>query len=241
MQRAREAGVSGFVCIGSGRSLEEVTNAEKLASTHENMWAAIAIHPHDAAAMSDSDFNAIAELARTSKKIVCIGETGLDYYYDHSPRDMQKTVMTKFVGLARELRLPLSLHIRDAHEDALAILLSENAADVGGVVHCFTGDERDAERYLALGFYISFSGIVTFKSARPIQAAAKLVPANKILIETDCPYLAPVPMRGKRNEPAYLVHTARFVADLRGVPFDEFSRTTRENTQRLFGLGDSLQ
>jgi TatD DNase family protein len=190
--------------------------------------------------MDEPTFARIAELAR-HPRVCAIGETGLDYHYDHSPRDVQQAVFARFLRLAAEVNKPVTLHIRDAHEDARALWAAEVArapslTATGGVVHCFTGTPEDADAWLALGLHVSFSGIATFKSAVGIQEAARRVPAERILVETDCPYLAPIPHRGKRNEPAYVVHTAQRVADLRGVSLDELARQTTLNARRLFGL-----
>jgi TatD DNase family protein len=237
IERARQAGVTRLVCIGSGASLDEVRNAVALAESHPDLWAAVGIHPHDAARIPDGALGEIERLATSHPRVVAVGETGLDYHYDHSPPEAQKQALRDFAGIARRANKPLSLHIRDAHDDALAILTEAGSR---GVVHCFTGNLDEAKRWVALGFSISFSGIVTFKSAGTIREAAAWVPLDRLLVETDCPYLAPVPMRGKRNEPAYLVHTARFLADLRGVPLEALARATTENARSLFQLPFSL-
>jgi TatD DNase family protein len=236
IERARAAGVTRLVCIGSGAGLDEVTNAVGLAESHPNIWAAVGIHPHDAARIPDGALAEIERLATRHPRVVAVGETGLDYHYDHSPPEEQKETLRAFARIARRAKKPLSLHIRDAHDDALAILAEERAAEVGGVVHCFTGNLDEAKRWVALGFAISFSGVVTFKSAGAIREACAWVPADRVLLETDCPYLAPVPMRGKRNEPAFLVHTAKLVAETRGVDLDTLAGQTRENTARVFRL-----
>jgi TatD DNase family protein len=234
--RARSAGVVAFVCIGSGRSLDEVRNAVGLAETHADLWAGVGIHPHDVARMPPGALDEIERLAASHPRVVAVGETGLDFYYDHSPHEAQEEALRAFVGIARRTQKPLSLHIRDAHERAIAILTEERAGEVGGVVHCFTGTRADAERYVALGLHISFSGVVTFKSAAPIREAAAWVPADRLLLETDCPFLAPVPLRGKKNEPAYIVHTAHAVAAARGEAPEVLAEQASANTQRLFGL-----
>jgi TatD DNase family protein len=233
--RAREAGVGPLVCIGSGASLTEVDNAIAWAERDARIWAAIGIHPHDAGGMDEASFARIAELAR-HPRVVAIGETGLDYYYDHSPRDAQRAVFARFLRLAAEVKKPVTLHVRDAHEEARAVYAAEADRALGGIVHCFTGTPDDAEAWLALGLHISFSGILTFKSAAPIQAAAQLVPSDRILVETDCPYLAPIPHRGKRNEPGYVVHTAAKLAELRGVPVEQVAAQTTANAVRLLGI-----
>jgi len=167
---------------------------------------------------------------------VAIGETGLDYYYDHSPRQLQKDVFARFIDLARRVGKPVVCHIRDAHEDARRVLIEGRAAELGVVIHCFTGTPEDAAAYVAMGCHISFSGIATYKTAEPIRQAIALVPPDRILIETDCPYLAPVPKRGKRNEPSFLVHTAEVVAKAAGLSLEDLARYTVANTCSVFRL-----
>jgi TatD DNase family protein len=234
--RAREGGLVGLVCVGSGASLAEVENAVALAERHPDIWAAVGIHPHDVARLPADTLDEIERLATTHPRVVAVGETGLDYHYDHSPRPAQQDGLRAFIQIARRARKPLSLHIRDAHDDALRICAEERAAEVGGAVHCFTGTVEEAERWLALGFHLSFSGVVTFKSAEVLRQAAARAPAHRLLVETDCPFLAPVPLRGKRNEPAWVVHTARVVAAQRGVPLETFAAETTANARRLFRL-----
>jgi TatD DNase family protein len=237
LERARAAGVEAFVCVGSGASLAEVRNAVAMAEAHADIWAAVGIHPHDAARVPDEAWEEIERLATSHPRVVAVGETGLDYHYDHSPREVQQEAMRRFVGIGRRAKRPLSLHIRDAHDDARRICKEERADEVGGVVHCFTGDLRDAKAWVELGFHISLSGVVTFKSAEAIREAAAWVPLERLLVETDCPFLAPVPLRGKRNEPAYVSHTAAAVAALRGLSLDAFGEATTNNARALFRLG----
>ena len=233
IERARQAGVVAFVCVGSGAGLDEVRNAIGLAETHEDIWAAVGIHPHDAARVPDGALAEIERLAATHPRVVAVGETGLDYYYKHSPPEAQQQSLRAFCAISRNTKKPLSFHIRDAHDDAQRILEEEGAR---GVIHCFTGNLADAQRYVELGLSISFSGIVTFKTAGAIREAASWLPLDRMMIETDCPYLAPMPLRGKRNEPAYVVHTARFLAELRGISLDELASVTAANARRLFNL-----
>lgn len=236
LARARAAGVEAFVCVGSGRSLDEVRNAVAMAEAHADVWAAVGIHPHDAARVPAGAYDEIERLAASHPRVVAVGETGLDYHYEHSPVVDQQEALRRFIAIARATRKPLSLHIRDAHADAARILAEERAADVGGVIHCFTGDRRDAQAYVALGFHLSLSGVVTFKSAEPIRQAAAWAPLDRLLVETDCPFLAPVPLRGKRNEPAYLPHTAVALATLRGIDVDALGEATTRNCRALFAL-----
>lgn len=236
LDRARAAGVEAFVCIGSGAGLDEVRNAVAMAEAHPDVWAAVGIHPHDAARIPAGALDEIERLATAHPRVVAVGETGLDYHYDHSPRPAQQEALRRFVHIARRARRPLSLHIRDAHADALRIVREERGDEVGGVVHCFTGDLRDARAWVEIGFHLSLSGVVTFKSAAPIREAAAWAPLERLLVETDCPFLAPVPLRGKRNEPAYITHTAAAVAALRGLAAEDFAAATTRNCRALFGL-----
>ena len=235
LARARAAGVTAFVVVGTGDSLERIRRAVALAAAEPDVWAAIGVHPHDAARADESWWPVLGELAR-APRVVAIGETGLDFHYDHSPRPVQEASFRRHVQLAREVKKPVVCHVRDAHAESAAILRDESASEVGGIIHCFTGGPADAERYLALGMHISFSGIATFKTAGAIREAARLVPLDRVLLETDAPYLAPVPMRGKRNEPAFLPHTAQVIAQEKGVPLAELARATTENAHRLFQL-----
>lgn len=234
MRRARGAGVTRFACIGVG-GLDEAGSAVALARSEPDVVATVGVHPHDAAGADEALIEAIAALAR-EPKVVAVGEIGLDYHYDHSPRPVQQAVFRRFIALARELDKPVVIHTRSAPADTLAILREEQARDVGGIIHCFSEDRSFAERALDLGFDLSFSGIVTFKNARSIQDVAAWAPADRILIETDSPYLAPHPLRGKRCEPAFIVHTARKVAELRGIAYEELARITSDNALRRFRL-----
>jgi TatD DNase family protein len=202
----------------------------------------VATHPHDVAKMTP-DWWAVHERLARHPRVVAIGETGLDYYYDHSPRETQREVFARFIELAHAVNKPVVCHIRDAdsagggaHDDARAILVEGRAMELGVVIHCFTGTPDDARAYAALGCYVSFSGIVTYKTAQPIRDAVPLVPRDRLLIETDCPYLAPVPKRGKRNEPAFVVHTAEVVAGCRSMSFAELADVTARNACRVFRL-----
>lgn len=250
LARAHAAGVRQLVVIGSGQGAAEVRNSVGLARRHAALFAAVGIHPHDARTVIAPDapherttpgprgealWQEIADLAATEPRVVAVGETGLDYFYKHSPKDEQEALFRRTLRLSAAVGKPVILHIRDAHPDALRIV-REEGAPAGGVVHCFTAGPDEARAWLELGFYISLSGIVTFKTATSIQAAARMVPADRLLLETDCPYLAPTPHRGKRNEPAYLVHTATFVAGLRAVPLAQLAAETTAAARRLFRL-----
>ena len=235
LARARAAGVRRIVVIGAVGDPTSADRAVALAERDPDIWATVATHPHDVAQMTPDWWATHERLAR-HPRVVAIGETGLDYYYDHSPRQAQQDAFRRFVTLARAVGKPVVCHIRDAHDDARAILAETGAAEVGGVIHCFTGTPDDAAAYVALGFHVSFSGIATYKTAQPIRDAVRRVPLDRILIETDCPYLAPVPMRGRRNEPAYVVHTAQVVAESAGVSLAELARATVANTCAVFRI-----
>jgi len=233
LARARSAGVSGMLGISTKK--REWPEVIAIAEREPDVWATVGIHPHEADAHAGVDTTALVEVA-AHPKVIGIGETGLDYYYDHSDRAQQQRSFRSHVAAARETGLPLIVHTRDAEADTAAILRDEMGKGAfPGVIHCFTASRSFAEAALDLGFYISLSGIVTFKNARDLQETAKLIPDDRLLIETDAPFLAPVPVRGKTCEPAFVAHTARFVAELRGVGIDELVRTTADNFFVLFG------
>jgi len=233
LARARAAGVEAFVCVGVGGGLLAPREAAALAAAEPDVFATVGVHPHDVATMSDDDWPALEELARRPR-VVGIGETGLDYYYDHSPRELQQTAYRRFIAMARMARLPVVSHVRDAHADAAAILRDAQAGD--GVIHCFSGGVAEARAYLDLGQHLSFSGILTFKNAGNLREAAALPPLDRILIETDAPYLAPIPHRGRKNEPAFITETMAALASARGIPVAEVDAATTTNARRLFGL-----
>lgn len=231
--RARAAGVVGFVVVGVGEDLGPARAAVALAAAEpRSITAAVGVHPHDAKALDDGMMRELEALAATPE-VAFVGEIGLDYHYDHSPREVQREVFDRLVALALRLEKPIVVHTREAATDTLALLEASRARDVGGIIHCFSEDRPFAERALELGFYLSFSGIVSFKNARAVREVAAWAPLDRILVETDSPYLSPVPLRGKRCEPAYVVHTARAVAELRRMPLEELALATAENTRRL--------
>jgi TatD DNase family protein len=238
LTRARAAGVNTFVCIGSGEDLGSARRAVALAAVEPDVYAAVGVHPHDVSKMTEADWTELDALARAAR-VVGVGETGLDYHYDHSPRDQQQAAYARFVALARAVKRPVISHVRDAHDDALDILRAAGAAEVGGVIHCFTGGVAEARKYVDLGHHLSFSGILTFKNAQPIRDAAAFAPLDRILIETDAPFLAPIPHRGKKNEPAFITETLRVLAEVRGTDVATLEAATTENTRRLFGLATS--
>lgn len=234
LARAEEAGVHGFVVVGVGADLGPARAAVALARRlPSRIGAAVGVHPHDARTLDDAAYAELRELA-SSPEVAAVGEIGLDYHYDHSPRDVQRAAFARLVNLARELDKPIVVHTREAPSDTLAVLEAEGARDVGGVIHCFSEDRAFAEKALDLGFYISFSGIVTFKNAASVHEVARWAPLDRIVVETDSPYLAPVPLRGKPCEPAYVVHTARRVAELRGLTPEALAEATTKNAERLF-------
>ena len=237
--RARAAGVGAILNVGTGDPRSgSLERAVRVAEAYENVYAAAGVHPHDARLFDDAVGEQLRKLLAGSPRAVAWGEIGLDYHYDHSPRDVQREVFRRQLRLAHEAALPVVIHSREADEDTVEILAEGwQAAGRGGVMHCFGGGLRMAERVLELGFHVSFAGNVTFKKAEPLREAARLVPLDRLLVETDCPYLAPVPHRGRRNEPAFAADTARFVAELRGVSPEELGRVTTENFARLFGVG----
>ncbi|MEO8648752.1 MAG: TatD family hydrolase [Acidobacteriota bacterium] len=282
MRRAKEAGVVAMLNVGTGDPhSDDFSKAVAVAERYENVFAAVGVHPHDAKLYDDVAEQHLIDLAK-SEKVIAWGEIGLDYYYDHSPRDVQKEVFRRQIAVAKELGLPIIVHSRDSDEDTLTILADEfrnksslhcvgegrpskggtpnggsgatagpvNAghenitartafADEGvrppsGVMHCFGGKPEMAKELLDLGFLISFAGNVTFKKAENLREAAAVVPLDRLLVETDCPFLTPVPFRSKRNEPAYVVHTAKFLAEFYGVELDTLAAQTTLNFLDLF-------
>ena len=235
LARARAAGVQQMIVIGAVGDTSSAERSVALAERDPDVWATVATHPHDVEKMTPAWW-AVHERLASHPRVVAIGETGLDYYYDHSPRELQQEVFARFIQLAHRVGKPVVCHIRDAHDDARRILEAERAYELGVVIHCFTGTPDDAKAYAAAGAYVSFSGIITYKTAQPIRDAVAHVPHDRILIETDCPYLSPVPMRGKRNEPAFVVHTAAVVATAAGLEVADLARKTVANTQRVFRI-----
>lgn len=236
VSRAREAGVVSMLVVGTGDPhTEEIGRAVETAERYENVYASVGVHPHDAK-LYDVDAEAkLVALAKSSSKVVAWGEIGLDYYYDHSPREVQHSVFVRQLLIARELGLPVIIHSRDADDDTRGILSRECPYEgFRGVMHCFGGSAEMAKAMINLGFMISFAGNVTFKKAENLREAARVVPLESLLIETDCPFLAPEPLRGRRNEPAFVVRTAEFLADLYGVSLGELAAKTTQNFETLF-------
>ena len=232
LQRAWDAGVRRILTIGNGRGPDDMGCGIPIAAAHDWVWTSVGIHPHDAAKAEPRHFDQM-ELLAANPRVIAIGETGLDYHYDNSPRDVQREVFRQQLRVAKKLDLPVIVHTREADEDTEGIL--RDVSPPRGIIHCFTSGPRLAEVAIELGFHISFSGIVTFPKADDLSKIAQSVPEDRLLVETDCPYLSPVPNRGKRNEPSFVVDTARFVAALRNVGEAEFAATTSGNFKRLFG------
>ncbi len=233
LARARAAGVGGFLNISTRRS--EWDDVIAVAEREPDVWASVGIHPHEADAHSDLGESELMQAAE-HPRVVAIGETGLDYFYDHSDRATQQALLRVHIAVARETGLPLIVHTRDAEADTARILREEmEQGPYPGLIHCFTASADFARQMLDLGLTISLSGIVTFKNAKELQDIAKALPEDRLLVETDAPFLAPVPNRGKTCEPAFVSDTARFVAGLRGVEPSELAATTTRNFFRLFG------
>jgi TatD DNase family protein len=237
IQRALDAGVETIVCVGDGElAADSHAAAFRLAEQYPFIYTTVGVHPHEARLLDDEMYAKLQNLAQ-HPKVIAWGEIGLDYHYDNSPREVQRDAFRKQLRMARERRFPISIHTREAEADTLAILDEEwNDAGLGGVIHCFTGTRAFAEAVVEHNFLISFSGVVTFKKAEDLRETARALPIDKILIETDSPFLAPVPYRGRRNEPAYVVETARSIAELRGTTADQIGRETSANFNRLFKI-----
>ncbi|CAN7605121.1 TatD family hydrolase [Rossellomorea sp. LjRoot5] len=233
LSRAREAGVEKMVVVGFDRPT--INRAMELIGQYDFLYAAIGWHPVDAIDMNDEDLAWIEELSQ-HPKVVAIGEMGLDYHWDKSPKDVQKEVFRKQIQLAKKVKLPIVIHNREATQDIVDILREEGAEEVGGIMHCFSGSPEIAQECVEMNFYISLGGPLTFKNAKKPKDVAKEIPLEKLLIETDCPYLAPHPYRGKRNEPAYVKLVAEQIAELKEVPLEEVEKITTENAMKLFNI-----
>jgi TatD DNase family protein len=236
--RAREAGVRALLNVGTGDPRSgSLERAVAVAEKYEGVYAAVGVHPHDARLFDDEAERRLLSILRGGGRVVALGEIGLDFHYDNSPREVQREVFARQLRLAKDEDLPVIIHSREADEETVEILRAEmSGAKRGGIMHCFGGSRRMAEAVLGLGFMISFAGNVTFKKAEALREVARAVPLERLLVETDCPYLAPVPFRGRRNEPAFVVETARFIAGLRGLGHEEFGRVTSEKFARFFRL-----
>lgn len=235
LERAEQAGISKIVSVGAISTIETDRRTVQIAEAHPHIFAAIGIHPHDARDCTGERLGQLRDLAK-SPKVVAIGESGLDFFYKHSPIEAQEQSLREHLKLAAELGKPIVIHCRDAEDRLAAIVREEGLPAAGGVIHCFTGDSRAAETFLGLGFYISFSGILTFKSAGKVREAAQIVPPDRVMVETDAPYLAPEPYRGKRNEPAFVRRTLAVLAEVRHEDIENLAGLTAANSTRLFGL-----
>ena len=233
IRRAQDAGVGLLMTIGTGDGPPDLDAAVRLAEKYECVYATVGVHPHDASKAGDETLGRLEKLA-AHPKVLALGEMGLDFYYDNSPRDRQRGVFADQLQLARRLRKPVIIHTRDAWDETMGILEEHwSGPGLAGIMHCFSGGPAEARRCLALGFHLSFAGIVTYPKATAVQEAAKETPLDRILVETDAPYLAPIPHRGKRNEPAFVAETARKLAALRGAPVEQIAAATTANFRRL--------
>lgn len=235
IDRAGEAGVDKIIVVGGAGDMASNTAAVALADSWANLYATVGMHPHDAKHVGEEELRQLKELV-AHPKVIAVGETGLDYYYNHSPREVQREVFTQFIHLAGEKQLPLVVHERDGAQEAAELLREEGNGKVQGVIHCFTGDYDAARAYLDLGFYLSFTGIITFKNAGALREVVRIVPLDKMFVETDSPYLTPVPHRGKRNEPAYVRFVAASIASVKGLSIEEVARVTTNNVRTLFRI-----
>lgn len=233
LRRMAERGVTRYAVIGS--DMASSRHAADYAAHHSGCFAAVGIHPHEAKGYREGDLDTLAAWSK-EEKVVAIGEIGLDYYYDLSPRETQKEVCLRQMELAYNLHLPVVYHVRDAHQDMLDLMKARKGRLSGGIIHCFSGSWEIAREYLKLGFFISFAGPVTFKKAPKLQEAAVNVPFDRLLIETDSPYLAPEPVRGRRNEPDNVFHVAEKIAALRGVSLELLAEQTTRNAMSVYGI-----
>lgn len=232
--RARENGVKYINIVGFDD--KSIKRAIEIVDKYEEMYLTVGWHPVEAIDFNDDKYNMIKEIALTNDKVVAIGEIGLDYYWDKSPKDVQKEVFRRQIALAKEVNKPIVIHCRDAMGDVLDIIKEENAKEVGGIMHCFAGSVESMEIALKENFYISLGGPVTYKNAKTPKEVAKACPLDKLLIETDCPYLTPTPYRGKRNETSYVKYVAQEIADLREMSYDKLAEETFKNACRIFKL-----
>ncbi len=236
LDRAREQGVDTFINIGGGEGYEGNIKAIEIAELFPHVYATVGIHPHDASIVTDAMVEDLRKLTENSK-VVAIGEVGLDFFYNHSNPEVQEEAFRKMIHLAREVRLPLSIHVRDAYDRLYQIMEEEKAFECGGVIHCFSGDWEFAQKMMDQKFYLSFSGIITFKKSTDLREVVRKTPTEYILIETDSPYLTPEPFRGKKNEPAFVRKVAEKIAEIKGLSLDDVARVTTLNARRLFRLG----
>ena len=240
IKRAKEAGIEYIITVGCLRDKNDLERAVGLSVKYDFIRPAFGIHPHDAKDVSEDSLNTLRETA-IKCDVAAIGETGLDYHYEHSPKDIQKNLFVKQINIARELKLPLIIHSREAQNDTLDIMQKENVRDIGGVLHCFSGSYEMAKKCLDMGMHLSFTGVVTFPKAVNIHEVVKKVPVEMMLVETDCPYLAPEPHRGKRNEPAFVEFVAKRIAELKGLSYNDVARITTLNAKKIFRIQDKQE
>jgi TatD DNase family protein len=236
LERARAAGVEAILAIGTGPGPEKLDAALPFAEQHDWIYTTVGIHPHEAKEVTQAHLDELARLAR-HPKVIAWGEIGLDYFYDHSPRDVQHRVFIGQMKLARQAKLPIIIHCRDAWPDCIKLLEEHwKATGLGGILHCFTSTLEDAQRGIEMGFLVAFGGAVTYPKSQNLRDVAKVLPLEKLLIETDAPYLAPQPYRGKRNEPAYVAEVARTLASVRNLSPEDLAAATTGNFRRFFGI-----
>jgi TatD DNase family protein len=240
LARAQSAGVGTMLAIGNGPEVEKLGAAVPYAEQHDWIYAAVGIHPHEAKSATDAHYEELDRLAR-HPRVIAWGEIGLDYHYDHSPRDIQARVFRHQLEQARSAQIPVVIHCREAWPDCLRILDEDwRSSELGGIFHCFAGTIEEARRGIEMGFLISFAGNVTYPKAQNLRDAAGEIPLDRLLVETDSPFLAPLPYRGKRNEPAYVAEVARSIANVRNLAAEEVARVTADNFRRFFGLAHSV-
>ncbi len=237
--RARSEGVCYIITIGAGDGLESADRAIDIAQNHEQIWTTVGVHPHEARLMTDQDQGRIRELVR-HKKVVAIGEIGLDFAKEYSPREVQLSRFREQLAIARELDIPVVIHNREAHGDIMRVLKEDGIGEAGGIMHCYSGSPEMALELIRMGFYISFPGVITFKNAKQLPGVAREIPEDKILIETDSPFLAPEPYRGKRNEPAYVRLVAEALARIRELPLASIAKITTENAFKAFNITQQM-
>jgi len=233
LQRAKDSGVEYIFTVGTER--KDWRRALEIAQSHPSVYAILGVHPHNAKEIDEKTYPVLKELCK-HERVRAYGEIGLDFFRDHSPRDVQLKRFREQVGLAKELKLPIVVHDREAHREALEILKSEKAGENRGIIHCFSGDEKMAKACMDMGFFISIPGSLTYKDAGPFHEIVKRLPLEFLLVETDAPFLTPVPFRGKRNEPSYVKYTAEKLAEIKGVAFEKVAEVTTQNALKVFRL-----
>lgn len=233
IKKVREAGVGCI--INAAADMNSSRRSLELAKTHEIIYTSVGVHPHDVNKMKEHDLEVLIAMS-VFEKVVAIGEIGLDYYYDHVPKEVQKLWFREQIKLAVDLDLPIIVHSRDASKDTYDLLMENRADQVGGVIHCFSGSLETAKKYVEKGFYLGIGGVVTFKNAKKLVDVVRDIPLSHLLVETDCPYLAPIPHRGKRNDSSYLPHVIEGIAAIKGITAEEVEQATWDNGRRLFRL-----